>query len=152
MLRTFILLLAAASVLAGCGSSSPEDTVSAFTEAYAADDVEKACSYFDQDGPGGLTDALVEAAGDNPEANAQIEQALGNVKDENDVCTANLGLVRRWDPDPSRTTRAAVKDTDADGENATVSTSEGEWTLQEVDGDWKVSNLDAVIPSRLVVR
>lgn len=154
MLRNSILALAVSLTVVGCGSSSssPEDAVRSFTKAYAAGDVEKACSYYDQQGEGRMTQALADAAGESNGAIAEMTKALSAVKDRDGICPANLGLIRRWDPDPGRATKLTVKDTDSDKEQASVETSAGTWKLHEVDGQWKLSNVDPVIPADLAPR
>ena len=145
--------LIAALALVGCGSDGPEDVVESFSKAYAKRDLKTACDYYDQQGSGGVTEALMEAAGDDPQANAKLERVLGSVRDENGVCPANLSLVYDANPEAARRLPDAdVIDTDEDGENATVRTSTGTWELHEVDGEWKIGKLDPVLPDELNIR
>lgn len=138
-----------AVVLVGCGGGpSPSDVVNDFVNAYAKGDIKKACSLYERDGEGNMTDALQNTARNADDLRA-IDAAFAGRNDPAGYCLANVGLTRKWDPDPSRVTSMKITDVDQDEEHAKVSSSLGTWTLHEVDGGWKLSNADPVIPPHL---
>lgn len=141
-------------MLAGCGGAtdSPDSVVQSLAGAYAKGDIAGACKFFEQEGEGRVSDALYAAAADNEAALKQAEQVFGAMKPADGVCPPNLMLLRRWDPAPDRAAKAEIRDVDSGDERATVSTSVGTWELHEVDGEWRVSKLDPLIPAALTPR
>ena len=148
--RRALVVAALATTLAasGCGSQLDEDHAREVLQSFRSVYKDPARPA-DDPGLKAMCDQLVrenvayavigEASFPNMSPKKARERAAGQ------GCGHLLSILLNQFPDATTVMRSPVIDVDVKGENAIVHTEAADWKLEEIDGEWRISNLDPLL-------
>ena len=125
-MRLRLVGLLSLAALGGCGSGGPEDAINEFVSGYQKSDYVTACARVAPFGE--ARRALVSHA----EPKVDLNDCEGLLKNAHEQLHSKLSV----------SASTSENETDASGNEATVTRSDGEWRLRkDVRGEWQITHL-----------